>query len=211
MKGHNALSRILFNHFGKSIGRAVAPCLLSMVPAMGMAGGIEARQTIGSDPLLAQTMRPQDRFLQPELEPLAPLPEEKEPLLAPAPTEMPPQPVQPKGGDASIYVSKIQVLGSTIYNEKQFSSIVEPLEGREATLRELWAVADKITELYVQAGYLTSRAILREQSIRNGIIQIQIIEGRLAQNGINIKGAGRLAPYVRARLALGVKPPLRRG
>ncbi|MEM8543317.1 MAG: POTRA domain-containing protein [Cyanobacteria bacterium P01_H01_bin.119] len=39
--------------------------------------------------------------------------------------------------------------------------------------------ADAVIQLYLDQGYLTSRAILANQTITDGVVQLQVIEGRL--------------------------------
>jgi hemolysin activation/secretion protein len=84
---------------------------------------------------------------------------------------------------------------------------VQPAEGKSLTLEQLREVADKITQLYLDQGYITSRAILVDQAITNGIVQIRVIEGSLEE--IKVEGTRRLNPnYVRSRVQLGAGTPL---
>jgi hemolysin activation/secretion protein len=84
---------------------------------------------------------------------------------------------------------------------------VQPFEGRNLTLEQLRQVADTITQLYLDRGYITSRAILVDQAITNGIVQIRVIEGSLEE--IQIEGTRRVKPdYIRSRVQLGAGTPL---
>ncbi|WP_414568880.1 ShlB/FhaC/HecB family hemolysin secretion/activation protein [Nostoc sp. CCY 9925] len=150
----------------------------------------------------APTVNPNpDRFPQPLPTP-TPLPEQQEPILTP-PT---PQ-TQPSQPNVSIFVRKLEVIGSTIFTEKEINPIVQPLEGRSATLEELQKVADAITQLYLNKGYITSRAVLVNQVITDGVVQIRVIEGSLEE--IQIEGTRRLnRDYVSSRVRLAVKKPL---
>jgi hemolysin activation/secretion protein len=104
-------------------------------------------------------------------------------------------------------VQKIQVVGSTILSQDEINALVKPLEGRSATLEELKQIADKITEIYLNRGYITSRAVLPPQTITAGVVQIQVIEGKLTR--IEIEGTKRLDPsYIRSRIRLGARMPL---
>ncbi len=153
---------------------------------------------------LVQQTQPSDRFLPPESEPIQPLPEERKPVITPTETQPSPPLETP---DLTISVRQIEVVGSTIFTPKDWNPIIEPLAGRTVTLAQLQEAADKITQLYVENGYITSRAVLGEQEIVDGVVQIQVIEGRLSE--IKIEGAPRLDNYVRSRLELGAKTPLR--
>jgi hemolysin activation/secretion protein len=103
-------------------------------------------------------------------------------------------------------VRKILLTGSTIFDSKDLNPILQQVEGRLITLEELRKVADAITELYLERGYITSRAILVNQKITDGIVQIRVIEGSLER--IEVQGTRRLNPnYVRSRLANGASTP----
>ena len=157
---------------------------------------------------LAQQPDPnEDRFLQPTLEPLPPDTEsESEPL--PEPPEPEPQ-TEPTELDAVQFpITTVNVIGSTVFDQEDFAPITAEVEGRSATLSELQAVADAVTQLYLNEGYLTSRAILVDQVIEDGIVAIQIVEGRIGD--IEIEGTERLSQtYIRRRVRLGAGVPLR--
>ncbi|WP_315789837.1 POTRA domain-containing protein [Fischerella sp. JS2] len=117
-------------------------------------------------------------------QPLPPSEEQQPTVPVPPPTSTPEQP------NVSIPVSKIEVVGSTILTQDEIAAITKPFEGRSVTLKELQGVADSITQLYLNQGYLTSRAILGEQTITNGVVKILVIEGSLEK--IEIEGTRRL-------------------
>lgn len=123
----------------------------------------------------------------------------------PQPTQTSPEIEQP---DVKIPVRQIQVIGSTVFGSQELNPITQSLEGKSVTLEELRGVAKAITQLYLDAGYITSRAVLLDQKITDGVVQIQIFEGRLEE--IQIEGQQRLNPdYIRQRIRLGATTPLR--
>ena len=173
-------------------------------------------------PVSPENLQPnpnQDRFLQPSPTP-APITPDAQPSIQPSPTPTPipsdaqpspqpsPSPAPSTAPDSqTIQVQKIKVTGSTIFRPDQFNPIVQPFEGRSLTLEQLREVADKITQLYLERGYITSRAILVDQAITDGVVEIRVIEGSLEQ--IQIEGTRRLNPdYVRSRVQLGAGTPL---
>ncbi|MEL6554002.1 MAG: ShlB/FhaC/HecB family hemolysin secretion/activation protein [Cyanobacteria bacterium J06621_11] len=146
---------------------------------------------------------PASEIEEPESE-LTPLPE-------PAPvlpeTETPPDvPVTPTPGEGEVLVTEIQVVGSSAFSETDFDAIVGEYEGQILGLRGLRQVADDITQLYLESGYITSRAILSEQTIVNGVVQVRVVEGSLEE--IQVEGTDRLARYVRDRVNLANRKPL---
>lgn len=112
------------------------------------------------------------------------------------------------GTGASVFISRIVVEGSTVYDSDRLQDAIRSFEGRELTLEELQAAADAITQIYLNDGYITTRALLVDQEIVDGVVQIQIIEGILAD--IQIEGTERLRPkYISSRIRLGAKTPFR--
>jgi hemolysin activation/secretion protein len=146
---------------------------------------------------------PDDRFPQPIPSPQPLPPQETPPVL---PTPSPPE-TEPTPSSVSISVSKIAVSGSTILRPEEIAKLTKPLEGREVTLAELRGVADAITQLYLNQGYISSRAILADQEITNGVVQIRVVEGSLEK--IEVVGTQRLnSGYIRDRIKLGASTPL---
>jgi hemolysin activation/secretion protein len=112
------------------------------------------------------------------------------------------------GTGASVFISRILVEGSTVYDSDRLQEAVSGFEGRELTLEELQSAADAVTQIYLNDGYITTRAVLVDQEIVDGVVTIQIIEGTLAD--IQIEGTERLRPkYISSRIRLGAKTPLR--
>ncbi|MGL5064994.1 MAG: ShlB/FhaC/HecB family hemolysin secretion/activation protein, partial [Microcoleus sp.] len=143
-----------------------------------------------------------ERFPQPAPQP-SPEPPQGPPTVQPQRPSTVPQPLPA----TPFLVQKIQVTGSTILIQEELNALIKPIEGRSATLEELRQVADKITEIYLNRGYITSRAVLPPQTINAGVVQIQVIEGRLAR--IEVEGNKRLdRDYIRSRIRLGAGTPL---
>ncbi|MCS6781685.1 MAG: ShlB/FhaC/HecB family hemolysin secretion/activation protein [Gloeomargarita sp. SKYBB_i_bin120] len=109
--------------------------------------------------------------------------------------------------DEMLTVEAVEVVGSTILSPRQIRQLIEPVLFRRVTRRQLQDVADAITRIYVEQGYITSRAVVVEETIPLGKIRIDVIEGRLAD--IQITGNRRLSTaYIRSRLKLADKVPL---
>lgn len=157
----------------------------------------------------AQTTDPnQERLIQP-----APPPEPApaEPILAPPWQQSPPQPEtsppQAAPPPTTPPIQKVEITGSTVFGPSDFRPIVQSIQGRAVTQQEIVQVADAITQLYLNRGYITSRAIPIAGTGAEGIVQIQVIEGSLER--IDIEGTRRLNPaYIRRRIERGAGTPL---
>lgn len=153
-----------------------------------------------SGPVLAQVDPSGDR----RTEPPAPLsPEETD---DPLPEEAPPETSTPPSADIPFPVTEIEVVGSSIFDGATLDEIVGPYENRQTTLAELQQLADAITQRYLNEGYITSRAVVSAQTIVDGVVEIQVIEGAL--EAIQVEGTAILQDYIRARVSLGSTRPL---
>lgn len=154
-----------------------------------------------------QTVPTPSEELPPPIEP-TPLP--PEPSLEIPPT--PESPTEPPTGTVPdterFQVKKIEVLGSTVLQE-EIAELVQKYE-REVTFEELLELRSRITQLYVENGYITSGAFLpNNQVLSDGTVEIQVVEGELER--IDISGLRRLRQgYIRSRLERASKPPLNR-
>ena len=149
---------------------------------------------------LAQGDPNRDRLVQPGTIP-PPLSPDTQQLQQPSPTS--PTPTVDIG---SVEVKKIEVEGSTIFTKKQLEPKYQSIIGTKATVEQLKDVANRITQLYFDKGYINSIAYLPEQPIINGIVKIQVVEGGIEE--IKIEGTKQLkSNYVRSRVALGITKP----
>ncbi|MDY7013265.1 MAG: ShlB/FhaC/HecB family hemolysin secretion/activation protein, partial [Cyanobacteriota bacterium] len=147
---------------------------------------------------------PQDRFIQTDPDPPQPL----EPETPPAVETQPPVRPEPSPNDANIEVKSIEITGSTLFSTEDFATDIEPLlSNQKASLEALNALADRVTERYLNEGYITSRAVLDPASLDSGHIEIRALEGRIER--IEVEGSDRLQNYVRDRVALGASVPVR--
>lgn len=106
-----------------------------------------------------------------------------------------------------ISVRKVEVIGATVLKADEIQRITQPIEGKKVTFDQLQKVADSITQLYLDRGFITSRAVVMEQAIANDVVKIEVIEGSVEK--IEIQGLERLrVGYVRDRINLGITTPI---
>ena len=133
-----------------------------------------------------------------------PIPEPLSPGRNPLPP--PPQLNLDPADQQQVRIKTIRVVGDTILSPKQIDQILQPLAGQTVTVAELKLAIDDITQIYLEQGYITSRALLVEESLATGNIQVRIIEGSVSQ--VNIVGTKDLENYVRDRLNRAIQTPL---
>ena len=169
---------------------------------------------VGDELILSQQLPP-PQDVQPPTSPTLPSPQPLQPLPSPdellqpnIPNTKPQQPT-PENLPQTIVVERFEVVGSTVFSPEELAKATAEFINKPITLAELFQARTKITELYVSQGYITSGAYIPPQTIKSGVIKIQVVEGRLED--IQITGTQRLnANYVRSRLAIATTPPLNR-
>ena len=104
----------------------------------------------------------------------------------------------------NVYIEKIEVTGNTIF-EREINNIITPYQQQNISLEELDQIVEEIISLYLNQGYITTRASL-DNIDENNIVSIKVKEGQI--EAIKIEGADRLEGYIRDRIALGATNPL---
>ena len=79
----------------------------------------------------------------------------------------------------SIGVKGFRFEGNTVFNDEELLRTIEQFQGRELHQEDLDRVRYHLTELYVSNGYLNSGARIPDQDLEDGVLAIQITEGRL--------------------------------
>ena len=150
----------------------------------------------------------------PERRPPDDLPEEPLPPKLPSPEELLGEPSDPNvppgvlnGREETFVVSKIQLAGSTVFSDEDFAELFARFTGVPITFNDLLQVRSAVTQRYIEAGYVTSGAFIPPQTLEEGVVTVQILEGTIEE--IEVVGTNRLRPaYIRSRLGLVAQPPI---
>jgi hemolysin activation/secretion protein len=112
-----------------------------------------------------------------------------------APTQQPeidikrPAPSAPQAPSGiSFLVTAFEISGNTVITTQDLQAKLKPLVGKKLTLEQLRSAADELANYYRSNGYLVARAILPPQQVTNGVVKIEIVEGR--RDKINFKSIG---------------------
>lgn len=103
--------------------------------------------------------------------PLAP------PVIKPLEIRIEPSAAEKKADSPPFHVAGFRVSGATVFTEPQLHEVLGPA-GRELTLAQVQERADRMTNFYKQHGYVVARALVPAQDVRDGIVEIQVLEGR---------------------------------
>jgi hemolysin activation/secretion protein len=82
---------------------------------------------------------------------------------------------------ASFFVSRIAMNESKLLSTEEIHRIVSRYEQRNLTKADLDKMIAEINQLYIKKGYATARALLPVQKVRDGVVEIQLIEARVGK------------------------------
>ncbi len=104
-----------------------------------------------------------------------------------------------------VRVSSFNLEGNTVFTDDELAALTAPYENREITFEDLQEVRDRLTKYYIANGYRTSGARIPDQKVENGVVAVEIVEGKLT--GITVSGNDWLQTrYVKSRLERGTDP-----
>ncbi len=87
-------------------------------------------------------------------------------------------PATPGVEEKKILVRSLLITGAKVFTAAELIAIAGFTPGTELTLTELKAMASKITTHYAKNGYFVGRAFLPAQQIQDGVVTIEVSEGK---------------------------------
>jgi hemolysin activation/secretion protein len=150
---------------------------------------VVAALALASAGALAQQRPDAGQLLEQNREPLR-LPPPTQPVLPKPPEPKPALPVSPQ---LRVLVKQFTFTGNTIYSADQLRAATREYIGKELDFEGLNDAATTVRAYYRSRGYFLAQAYLPQQAIRNGIVQIGIIEGRIGQVEVDSKPGLRIA------------------
>ncbi|WP_454724648.1 MULTISPECIES: ShlB/FhaC/HecB family hemolysin secretion/activation protein [Cupriavidus] len=148
-------------------------CALGAGLALLLPGGGHAQApNVPSVPNAGQTMRDLET-----VRPGLPAPSDLE-LDVPKAPERPPAPAEP---GLRMTVQGFRITGNEVFASAQLLPLLDDLNGSEQDLAGLRVAAERITAYYQAHGYVLARAFLPRQDIDDGVVLIEVMEGRYGQ------------------------------
>ena len=138
-------------------------------------------------PVFAQQQKPDagsvlEQLKQPPVEP------QRSPDVVPRAPE--PRPALGAPG-LKLVVKGFKISGNTLYAESVLTAQVQEFVGKEQTIDGLNDAATKVRAYYRERGYFLSQAYLPQQEIKDGVIEIAVIEARVGKVAVNFKEGTR--------------------
>src|ERR1700674_2369953 len=117
------------------------------------------------------------RLLQEHKIPPAQLPKKSDAPLIEAPI----RPALKAPADFKFKITGFRFSGSSVFHEADLKALLQDFVGREVSLADLEQATDRVTRYYRDRGYFVARAYIPAQEIKDGVVEILILEGKLGQ------------------------------
>lgn len=89
-------------------------------------------------------------------------------------------------GSHTVFIEEVSFSGNTILSESELKKLVHGFLTKDLSMKELQELCMKIQAKYAKEGYFLTRAYIPAQEIKNGKIEIVVIEGKLGE--VNVIG-----------------------
>jgi hemolysin activation/secretion protein len=158
-----------------AIPRPSAPAAIAAASLVALALAAAAQRAHAADdaaPVLLPTKDPCGTCDRPLAQAPAPAAPQSLPA-APAPV-------------ASFTLTDLRLNGAQALSDAELRSTTQPYIGRQVTLDDLQALAQAITARYRERGYFLAQAVVPVQTVRDGVVEISIIEGRLGKVDVTV-------------------------
>lgn len=117
----------------------------------------------------------------------APPPAKPEELIKPKTA-----PKEPEAKGPKVLVRGFKIKGATRFTEEQLKAVISGYIGRELSFGELDEIIKKLAAFYKERGYL-ARVYMPEQEIKDGIVEIVVVESRLESIEQDKDGKSRIS------------------
>lgn len=99
--------------------------------------------------------------------------------------ELPARPEQTLPMSEAFLVKELRITGNTQFDTARLSALMAEGLGQSLTLPQIAKLAAKVTDYYRTQGYPLARAIIPAQSIRDGVVQVLVIEARYGKVAVD--------------------------
>lgn len=131
-------------------------------------------------PVFAQST---SQGVQSQATPQIPSSDQAAPL--PQPQQLPAPPVV-TAAQTGFVLRGVTFSGASVFSAAQLQAMVAGRIGKNTTLGDLDAIAQKITTMYREHGYIFATAVVPVQEVKNGVVEISVVEGRLGRVTLEI-------------------------
>src|SRR4051812_12288424 len=130
------------------------------------------------------------------------------PSTAPVlPQVAPAKPALPPGTKVNVAVKDFRFSGNTVFPAAELRGLVQEFIGKTLDFNGLNDAAGRVQRHYRERGYFLAVAYLPQQEIKDGIVEIAVLEGRLGQINLQVDPKTKLREsFARSILNAHLKP-----
>jgi hemolysin activation/secretion protein len=81
----------------------------------------------------------------------------------------------------TVHIERIRIVGATVFGADELHAVTAPFENRDLAAEDLEDLRCRLTAYYVERGYINSGAVIRDQPASGGVLDVEIVEGRLSR------------------------------
>jgi hemolysin activation/secretion protein len=123
------------------------------------------------------------------------------------PQVTPPKPALPPTTKVNVTVKDFRFTGNTVFQAEVLREQVREFVGKTLDFNGLNDAASRVQRYYRERGYFLAVAYLPQQEIKDGVVEISILEGRLGQINLQVDPKVRLKEsFARSILTAHLKP-----
>ena len=157
------------------------PALTALAASLALAFAAHAQQVPNAGDVMRDTSKPQLQL--PKAEPALP-------------QAQPVRPALKKDSGFKMVVNGFRITGNSAIKETDLQILLTDNLGKEAGFNDLLLAADNISNYYRSKGYFVARAYLPQQEIKDGIVEIAVLEGRVGKDVVVQSGSKNTKPAV---------------
>ena len=111
--------------------------------------------------------------------------------LRPILTPPPPLDVPAELPDVKLQLNGIELTGNSVFAEGDLKPLYSNLLQQKIAIRQVYEIADRITQYYFEQGFVLARAVVPPQNVRGGVFSIEVQEGTVGE--VEFAGTGASA------------------
>ncbi len=81
--------------------------------------------------------------------------------------------------DKAFTLQSLTLEGSTLYGQEAVNDVIRDYVGKQTSFADLNAIGARLTAMYRNDGYIFSRVIVPPQKIKDGVVHLKALEGRV--------------------------------
>ncbi len=89
-----------------------------------------------------------------------------------------------------IHLNGVRFSGITALPLPLLQAVVKPDVGKDLSFADLEAIAGRVTQLYRDRGYFVARAYLPQQELKDGVVEILVLEGHIGKVDVKYRSPG---------------------